>query len=141
LINAFAVEVVVLLGHEAGPLGKNTGLPKEVFFSGVSNFPLPRNLWIRIFSDGASCRLPEERNSQLNSCVGFKLGKFVSPLPRYYSNQYKSASPVEFKVFSCYFVKNAVSEREANCAVLQQPKSQPSPVFINELLVRLSHGK
>jgi len=43
---------------------------------------------------------------------------------------------VKFKVFSCYFVNSAASEHEANYAVLQQPKSQPSPVFINELLVR-----
>ena len=141
LVDAFAVENVVLLGYEAGSLGQNTRLSNEGF-SGISNFPLPRNLLIRMFSHGASYRLPEERNFQLNSCVSLKLEKSVSPLPRHYSNQYESASPVKFKVFSCYFVNNAVSEREANYAVLQQPKSQPSPVFtrIKELLVRLNHG-
>lgn len=69
-----------------------------------------------------------------------KLGKFVSPLPRHYSNKYESVSLVKFKVFPCYFVNNTVSEHEADYAVLQQSKSQHSPVFMNELLVRLNHG-
>ena len=99
MVKAFAVEDVVLLGYEAKSLGQNTGLSNEVFFSGISNFPLPKNLWNRIFSDGASCRFPEERNSQPKSCVSLKLEKFVSLLPRHYSNQYESASPVKFKVF------------------------------------------
>jgi squalene cyclase len=57
------------------------------------------------------------------------------------SNQYESTSPVKFKAFSCYFAINAVSEHEASYSVLQQPKSQPSPVFITKLLVRTSEPR
>ena len=76
LVNAFVVENLVLLRYEAGSLGQNTGLSNGLF-SGISNFTLPRNFRIRIFSDRASCRLPEERNPQLNNCVNLKFGKFV----------------------------------------------------------------
>jgi len=94
-------------------LAHYTGLSNELF-SDISNVSLSRNLWIRISNDGASYQFPEEWNLQLNGCVSLEFGNFVSILPRHHSSQYESASPVKFKVFSCYFINSAVSKHEAN---------------------------